>query len=90
MIYRILTLMPVFSTPSRQDCNPVLRGDYKNVCPEGVTLYHTNDNPTSAVKRGLLDQCDLTCLNQSISFPVFAPPPQKRQKISFGEEWAVQ
>lgn len=76
--------MPVLSAHSRQDCNLVLHGDYRNVCPEGVTLYHTNDNPTSAVKRGLLYQCDLTSSNQSISFPVFSSPPQKkRQKISF-------
>lgn len=90
MIYGILTLMPALSTHSRQDCNPVLHGDYKNVCPEGVTLYHTDDNPTSVVKRGLVYQCNLTSSNQSISFPVFSSAPQKRQKINSGEEWAVR
>lgn len=79
-IYGILTLMPVLSAHSRQDCNLVLHGDYRNVCPEGVTLYHTNDNPTSAVKRGLLYQCDLTSSNQSISFPVFSSPPKKKDR----------
>lgn len=87
VIYGILTLMPVLSTHSRQDCNPVLHGDYKNVCLEGVTLYHTDDNPKSAVKRGLLYQCDLTSSNQSISFPVFLSPPplQKDRKLVLGK-----
>lgn len=74
MIHKILTPMPVLSIHSRQDRNPVLNGNYKDVCLEHVTLYHTDDNPTSTIKRGIFYQCDPTSSNQSASRPVSSSP----------------
>lgn len=74
MIYRILTPMPVLSVHSRHGWNPVLNGNYRNICLEGVTLHHTDDNPTSTIKRGILYQCDPTSSNQSASRPVSSSP----------------
>ena len=74
MLYRILTPLPVFSVHSRQGLNPVLNNNYKNVCLEGVMLYHTDDDLTSTIKRGILYQCDPTSSNQSSSHPVSSTP----------------
>lgn len=54
----------------QQGWNPVLNDNCKNVCLEGVALYHTDGNPTPSIKGGILYQCDPTSSNQSASHPL--------------------
>lgn len=63
MIYRILTPLPVLSIHARQGWNPVLNGNCKNVCLEGVTLM--------IIQHPLLkgDQFKPVCISPSVLFP---------------------